>query len=206
MTLLALFIGLLIGMNLLGGKLIDIFGVTTSVGLFMMPLTFLITDMVAEVYGKETTKWFVYTGVITLVMIIAYTAIFVPLTPAARYPFNAEYTTIFGLSIRMTIASVIAFFFSQMHDIIAFEFWKRKTNGKMLWLRNNASTIVSQMIDTLIFMFIAFYHIAPQFTVPFILSLALTLYAFKVIFALIDTPFVYLGVRWLKRSTRSDRG
>ena len=199
MVLFALFVGLLVGMNLLGGKLTTVFGITTSVGIFMVPLTFLITDMVAEVYGKETAKWFVYTGVLTLLVILVYTVFFVWLEPAGRFSHNEEYKTIFGLSIRMTIASIIAFVISQMHDVFAFEYWKKKTNGKMLWLRNNASTIVSQMLDTIIFMMIAFYHITPKFTVMFIISLSIPYYLFKVAFAIIDTPFVYAGVKWLRR-------
>ena len=199
MVLFALFIGLLIGMNLLGGKLTTLFGVTLSVGIFMMPLTFLITDIIAEVHGKEMTKWFVYSGLFTLLIILAYISVFVALPPAERFTYNAEYATVFGLSIRITIASIIAFFFSQMHDIIAFEYWKKKTHGKMLWLRNNASTIVSQLIDTFIFMMIAFYHITPKFTVLFIISISIPFYIFKVLFALADTPFVYAGVKWLRK-------
>ena len=203
MLLLSLFSGLLIGMNLLGGKLTTIFGITTSVGIFMVPLTFLITDMVAEVYGKETAKWFVYTGVITLLITLAYIVFFVWLAPAERFSHNEEYKTVFGLSVRMTIASIVAFVISQTHDILAFEYWKKRTSGKMLWLRNNASTIVSQMLDTIIFMVIAFYHITPKFTFAFIVTLAIPYYLFKVAFAIIDTPFVYAGVKWLKKNTAS---
>jgi len=199
MVLLSIFVGLLVGMNLLGGKIISLFGISVSVAIFMVPLTFLITDMVAEVYGKNTVKWFIYGGVITLLMILGFTYLFVMLEPHARFAgLNDAYISTFGLSIRMTIASIVAFVISQLHDIFAFEYWKKRTGGKMLWLRNNLSTIVSQMLDTLIFMFIAFYQIAPKFTAMFIISLAIPYYLFKVAFAVIDTPLVYLGVKWLK--------
>ena len=98
----------------------------------------------------------------------------------------------------MIIASIIAFVVSQTHDVWAFEFWKKKTHGKMLWLRNNASTMVSQVIDTLLFMMIAFYGISDKFTFGFIITLAIPYYLFKIAFAALDTPFVYLGARWLK--------
>ncbi len=199
MVLLSVFVGLIIGMNLLGGKIVNFFGVAVSVGIFMVPITFLITDIVAEVYGKKTVQWFIYGGVITLLMILAFIWLFVTLEPHARYTFNKEYITIFGLSTRIIIASIVAFMISQMHDIFAFEYWKKKTNGKKLWLRNNLSTIVSQMLDTIIFMFIAFYQITPKFTAAFIISLAIPYYLFKVLFAIIDTPLVYLGVKWLKK-------
>lgn len=198
MVLLSVFVGLLIGMNLLGGKIVSLFGISVSVGIFMVPITFLITDIVAEVYGRKTVQWFIYGGLIALLMTLAYIWLFVALEPHARYTFNSEYATIFGLSTRMIFASIVAFAISQLHDIFAFEFWKKKTGGKMLWLRNNLSTVVSQMLDTLIFMFIAFYQIAPKFTAVFIISLAIPYYLFKVAFAVIDTPLVYIGVKWLR--------
>ena len=101
---------------------------------------------------------------ITLIIIFLYTALFVTLEPHARYHLNNEYNSIFGLSLRMTIASIIAFVTAQFHDMFAFDRRKKKTKGKFLWLRNNFSTIVSQAIDTLLFMTIAFYHISPKFT------------------------------------------
>lgn len=201
----ALFIWLLVGMNLLWGKITTLFGISVSVGIFMVPITFLITDIVAEVYGGKEVKDFILWWVIVLIIIFLYTALFVSLEPHERYHLNSEYTNIFGLSLRMTIASIIAFIFAQWHDLFAFERWKKQTKGKFLWLRNNLSTIVSQAIDTLLFMMIAFYGISPKFTFWFILSLAIPYYLFKIGFAIIDTPFVYLGVRWL-RSGKEEEG
>lgn len=196
--LLGFFVSLVIGMNLLGGKITELFGVSVSVAIFMVPITFLITDIVAEVYGKKVSARFVYVGMISIVIMLAYTALFVALPAHERYTLNAEYTAIFGSSVRIMVASVIAFFLSQLHDIWAFEFLKRKTGEKFLWLRNNLSTFVSQAIDSLVFMFIAFYHVTPQFTALFVIELTIPYYLFKIFFAVLDTPFVYLGVRWLK--------
>lgn len=197
--LLGLFCGLLVGMNLLGGKITTLFGISVSVGIFMVPLTFLITDIVEEVHGKKVTQQFIIAGVITIIIIFLYTALFVVLEPHARYSFNEAYKTIFGASLRMMIASLVAFTLAQTHDIWAFNFWKEKTKGRFLWLRNNLSTIVSQFIDTSVFMFIAFYQLTPKFTFAFIFSLIIPYYLFKVLFAALDTPFVYLGVKWLRK-------
>jgi len=93
---------------------------------------------------------------------------------------------------------LVAFTLSQTHDIWAFNFWKQKTKGRFLWLRNNLSTIVSQFIDSTIFMFIAFYAITPKFTVGFIFSLIIPYWLFKIAFAILDTPLVYAGVKWLR--------
>ncbi len=200
--LLGVFIGLLIGMNLLGGKITTLLGVSVSVGIFMVPLTFLITDIVADVFGKKVARQFVIIGLVALIITFAYTALFVVLGPHERYEFNDAYVTIFGTSLRMIIASIIAFAVAQLHDVWAFEFWKKKTKGKMLWLRNNLSTFVSQAIDTLLFMTIAFYGISDKFTFGFIITLAVPYYLFKIAFAAIDTPFVYLGVKWLQNQEK----
>lgn len=196
--LLGLFVGMLVGMNLLGGKITSLFGVSVSVAIFMMPLTFLITDIIEEVHGRALTKQFVISGAVVLVIILLYTGLFVILEPHQRYGFNEEYRIIFGNSLRMIFASLVAFLLSQAHDVWAFAFWKKKTHGKALWLRNNLSTIVSQLIDTFVFMMIAFYHISDTFTFLFIIQLMIPFYLFKVAFALLDTPLVYLGVKWLR--------
>ncbi len=196
--LLSIFIALLIGMNLLGWKIISLFWVSTSVSIFMVPLTFLITDIVSDVYGKKEVQKFIYLWVGVLIMIFLYSAIFVYLDPNARYTSNEAYTTIFGGSLRIIVASLVAFIFWQMHDIFVFEKLKKRTKGRYLWLRNNLSTIGSQLIDSTLFMFIAFYALTPKFTVSFIISMIIPYYIFKVIFALLDTPFVYLWVKWLK--------
>jgi len=201
--LFSLFIGLLIGMNLLGGKIISLFGISVSVAIFMVPFTFLITDIVEEVYGRDTVKHFIIGGVISLIVIFLYTSIFVLLEPHERYSFNSEYKTIFGSSLRMIIASLIGFILAQTHDMISFEWWKKKTHGKALWLRNNLSTIISQFIDTSVFMMIAFYQLTPKFTFIFIINLIIPYYLFKILFAILDTPFVYLGVNWLRKNKQN---
>jgi len=200
--LLGVFIASLMAANFLGGKITMIAGISVSVGIFAYPLSFVVTDIVEEVLGREKTKNFVLAGFIGLVLALGLTLLSVAMPAADRYSYNNEYKLIFSSSIRMILASLVAFSLSQSHDIWAFNFWKNKTKGKFLWLRNNLSTIVSQFIDTTIFMFIAFYAITPKFTVGFIFSLIIPYWLFKVVFALLDTPFVYLGVKWLKQDNR----
>ncbi|MDP7247099.1 MAG: queuosine precursor transporter [Candidatus Peribacteraceae bacterium] len=196
--LFGLFVGLLVGMNLLGNKITTLFGVSVSVGIFMVPLTFLITDIIEEVYGKEVVKHFIIAGVLTIILMFLFTGLCIWLPPNERFANNEEYKLIFGSSMRIMVASVIAFALAQLHDMWSFAYWKNKTHGKFLWLRNNLSTWVSQAIDTFVFMMIAFYHITDKFTLEFIIQLSIPYYLFKVSFAILDTPFVYLGVAWLK--------
>ena len=103
------------------------------------------------------------------------------------------------MSMRMSLASLISFSISQTVDVNIFLLFKKLSKGKRLWLRNNLSTITSQFIDTVIFMFIAFYQTTPKFTVAFVFSLIIPYWLFKVLFALLDTPFCYLGVKWLSK-------
>jgi queuosine precursor transporter len=197
--MLAIFISSLVAANLLGTKITTILGVSVSVGIFAYPLSFLVTDIVAEVMGRERAKRFIVAGFISLVLVIILTSLSVVLPAASRYQYNDEYRLVFGASLRMIVASMIAFVLAQIHDVWAFHLLKSKTKGKLLWLRNNLSTIFSQFIDTTVFMFIAFYGVTPKFTASFIFALIIPYWLFKIAFAIIDTPLVYLGVKWLKK-------
>ena len=193
------FVGL-VAANLLGGKITTIFGISVSVAIFTYPLTFLVTDIISEVHGKAKGYSLVLSGMACLLILLLITYISIILPPNARYADNDSYVAVFQASLRFIIASVIAFILSQIHDIWSFHFWKEKTKGRSLWLRNNASTMVSQFIDTVVFMFIAFYQVSPKFDFAFMWHLIIPYYLFKVVFALLDTPFCYLGVKWLKKS------
>ena len=202
--LLTVFVSSLLLGNLLGSKLIEIFGIVTSVGLFGYPVTFLITDIVEEVRGKEVTKIFVHAGFLSLCIAVLFVFVSTGLPSSSIYPYSEAYNNVFSNSLRIILASMIAFIISQYHDLWAFNFWKQKTNGRYLWLRNNLSTIVSQLLDSIIFIFIAFYHATPELGAVQIFYMVLPLWALKVIFALLDTPFVYLGVRWLASENIND--
>ena len=201
LVMLSVFVTALICSNLLGSKITVILGVPVSVGIFAYPITFLMTDMVEEVYGRKKTKLFIIGGVLALLLTLVLTFLGKILPPAGFYKFNDAYVTIFSNSIRIIIASLVAFFLSQIHDIWAFNFWKKKTKGRFLWLRNNLSTAVSQFIDTTIFMFIAFYAITPDYTAAKMFAMIVPYWLLKVLFAIFDTPLCYLGVKWLSKDT-----
>jgi uncharacterized integral membrane protein (TIGR00697 family) len=197
--LLGIFVGSLIAANLIGLKIADFSIFQASVGILLFPILFLITDVIEEVHGKKKAQEFVLVGFITLILVLIITIIAVILPFAERSLVKDEYTTIFGTTIRIFIASITAFLIAQLHDVWAFNFWKKKTKGKYLWLRNNLSTIVSQFLDTTIFMFIAFYNISPKFNVEYIFTLIIPYWLVKILFAIFDTPFCYLGVKWLSK-------
>jgi queuosine precursor transporter len=206
-TILAsIFTGAIVAANLMGTKVITFFTIagfefTGSVGIFLFPLTFLITDIVAEVWGPKATRSIITGTLVILVLVLGVTALATVVPPAARFAAqNEAYVGLFRGSLRIIVASIVAFVFSQYHDVWAFDFWKKRTGGRFLWLRNNASTMVSQLIDTVIFMLIAFWGTNDRFTLAFVLgSMVPPYYLIKVLAAFLDTPFVYLGVSLLRR-------
>ncbi len=182
-----------------------------SVGLFALPVLFLITDIVAEVKGHKEANDIFKIGLICLAVLLAYSVLAVNLPPAQRFLRNEEYVSVFGQSIRFILASLTAFAVAQSLDIILFDKIKKATEGRFLWFRNNLSTIISQFIDTSVFYLIAFTKL--PFDIPFLgvfagqgldfdfmVKIFIPYYIFKVLFALLDTPLVYLGVWWLRGS------
>ena len=194
----SLFIALFVAVNLMGNKITYFCGLSVSLGIFVMPFLFLITDIIEEVFGKKYVSNLIKISLFCLGIVFVFLFFFVKATPASRFIYNEEYKIIFGLSLRVIIASAFSFFISQINDMYIFFYLKKITKDKHLWIRNNVSTILSQAVDTLIFIFIAFYHITPKFTIAYIIHLSIPYYLLKVCFAIIDTPFVYLGVKWLK--------
>ncbi len=159
-------------------------------GVIVYSSTFLITDFISEVIGKEEAKKVVFAGIIANVAAILSIYVAVLWRPAPIMSSNEvqAFDLIFSFTPRIVIASILAFVVSQFHDVYAFHFWKKVTGGRYLWLRNNASTVVSQAIDTVIFITVAFYGIVPN---PALLSMMLGQYIVKVAIALLDTPFIY---------------
>ena len=197
--LFALYITAMIVVNTVGSKIINFFGVRVSVGIFFMPLLFLITDVIGEVKGHEHVTLLVRYSILMLALLFVVTGIFVKIPPHPTWDLQDEYQQIFGMSMRMSMASLVSFAISQTVDISIFLQFKKISHGKMLWLRNNLSTMASQFVDTVIFMFLAFYMMTPKFTVAYVFSLVIPYWLFKVVFALVDTPLCYLGVKWLNK-------
>ena len=203
----ALFVGSIVAANLMGTKIIPFFTIgeftfTGSVGILLFPLSFLVTDIMTEIWGAKTVRPLVGATVAILFVILGVTGVATLLPPAERFAeLDAAYATIFRNSLRIIAASIVAFALSQSHDVWAFELWRKATKGRMLWLRNNASTMVSQLIDTVVFMLIAFWGTTDRFTLAFVLgSMVPPYYVLKVLTAVADTPLVYLGVRLIRRS------
>ncbi|KGE05012.1 putative preQ0 transporter [Pseudohaliea rubra DSM 19751] len=168
-----------------------------SFGAFVHAITFPCTDAVAEVWGPARARLMVYVGFAVYAMAIAFYMVGAALPPAPGWPLNDAYVSIFSQAERMIIASLAATGVAQLLDIFLFEQVRRLTGPRWLWLRNNVSTAISQLADTTIFYSIAFYGVIPNEQLPLIVF---GTYLVKLVITVVDTPVVYLVVRWITGS------
>ena len=204
----ALFITSLVVSNLIFQKFfhwypfdIEIFGIKLfeiSVGILPYPITFLITDLISEIYGKKRANDVVTVGVFASIFSLAiiFTSASVPAT-SWSYVDDAMFQRVFGNSAIAVFASMLTYLLAQLIDIQIYHFWKRLTKGRHLWLRNNFSTWFSQFVDTFTITFLlCLFGIIPWVNFK---GLLLSGFLFKVIVAICDTPLLYLGVYLFKR-------
>ncbi|HWA32376.1 MAG TPA: queuosine precursor transporter [Candidatus Paceibacterota bacterium] len=200
---LTLYITALFASNTLGIKLMPfLWGTHLSVGVFFFPIVFLMTDVIGEVYGKKMSKLFVLSGALSIMVFLFFSLIesMVPWSKEALWA-KDSYNTIFGLSARISIASVAAFVIGEYQDVIAFFFFRRRIGTKRFWLRANLASLWSQLLDTVIFMSIAFagvysFHDLVLITIPW--------YIYKVTMGFFYTPLSYLGIRLLRGKNPAD--
>lgn len=194
---LAIYITSLIAANLMGFKLMPfLFDSHLSAGVFMFPVVFLMTDVVGEIYGKRVAKFFVLAGIVSTALWIGYSVLALAMPWAESGLWVKEsYETMLGVSIRIAIASLVAFTVAEYQDVISFFFFKKTFGEKMFWLRSTLSNLWSQMLDTVLFMTIAFYGVYPN---DVLLKLIITWWLFKVAMGFLYTPLAYVGIWLLK--------
>ncbi|WP_103867158.1 queuosine precursor transporter [Aquimarina sp. I32.4] len=206
----ALFISSLVVSNLIFQKFFywDFLGMYTfeiSVGILPYPITFLITDIISEIFGKKKANQIVTAGIFAsfFSLLIVFIASAVPAT--AWSPINDSiFNQVFGATVVAVFASMMAYLFAQYIDIQIFHFWKQVTKGKHLWLRNNFSTFSSQFIDTFtVLLLLCFAGVIEwdRFGV-----LLLSGFLFKVLVAALDTPILYLCVYLIRRRFKLKQG
>ena len=195
---LTLYIASLFAANTLGIKLMPfLFSTHLSVAVFSFPIVFIMTDVIGEVYGKRMAKNFVLAGVISIILFLLYSFIST-IMPWAKEGLWVKdgYNQIFGLSVRFSIASLVAFVIAEYQDVFSFFFFKKYTGEKYFWLRSNLSNAWSQLLDTIIFMSIAFIGVYPIKTILYII---IPWWFYKVLMGFLYTPLSYLGIRILKK-------
>ena len=173
-----------------------------SVGLLAYPVTFLVTDIISEIYGQKKANQVIAAGLIASLFMVFMVSI-VNLAPSAEFGTGSIFaenpakngkvedifSIVFGLSGAAVFASMMAYLIAQYVDVRVFHFWKRLTNGRHLWLRNNASTMFSQLIDTMtVILLLCFFNVIPW---PSFWTMVANGFLFKVFFAAFDTPIIY---------------
>jgi hypothetical protein len=202
LILAGIFIASLVSCNLIFQKFFTWtpFGLYTfeiSVGILPYPITFLVTDLISELYGKKKADQVVIAGLISSVFVMGIILIADAVTSTEWSPVkNETFHTVFGLYGPAVFASMIAYLTAQFIDIRVFHFWKKLTKGKHLWLRNNGSTMVSQLVDTVTVLLLLCSAGAIEWSRFW--TLLENGFLFKVIVALLDTPIIYGAIYALK--------
>lgn len=196
--LLALYITSIVMSELMGAKTFPLLFLNASVAIFTLPITYIINDVVIEVEGKARALNFMRSTFIILIFLALFNVLAISLSPSIRFT-EAEpaYQIVFAKSLRMTLASLAAFFLAERLDIYVFSKIRERLKKSSLWIRSNASNIVSLFLDTSIFMFLAFFDGS---NTMFVWSLVLPYWGLKCLFSLVETPLTYLAIKWLKKS------
>jgi len=198
LVLSGIFIASLVTCNLIANKFVTVdlgFKVfIVSAGILPYPLTFLVTDLISELYGQRKANLVVFSGFIASLFVLLFLWLGGQFNSIPESLVNDEiYDSVFQNAWRLIAASMIAYLFAQFVDVRIFHFWKKLTDGKHLWLRNNGSTIVSQLVDTTLVICILFVGV---WNTGQILSAIIDGWIFKMLMALLDTPIIY-GIIYL---------
>jgi uncharacterized integral membrane protein (TIGR00697 family) len=168
--------------------------VVMTAGVIAFPITFIITDLLNEYYGKPGIRFVTYIGMVMIIFEFGLIQIAMGVPTASISPVPGEaFDTVFGASGRIILGSLVAYVLGQLADITLFHWLRGLTKGKHLWLRATGSTFGSQFIDTFIVLFIAFYG---PMTIQTIIAVTLFNYAYKFLVAIVITPVIY-GAHWL---------
>lgn len=195
-VLIAAYTGLVVISVTTATKLITFFGVTVPAGVIVYSASFLVTDIISEIYGKEKAQTAVWAGFSAMILFFMYSYVTVIWPKAPYWELQKSYEDIMGLSTRVAFAGAIAFIFSQLTDVIIFHMLKKRHGQDKLYIRNNVSTWISQLLDTTVFISIAFYGLFP------IGQLIVSQYSVKIFIALVDTPFLYAARKVLANNSR----
>lgn len=201
LVLASFFVAFLLISNIIAGKLALFFGITLPAAVILFPLTYILGDVLTEVYGFQKTRLVIWIGMIAnLIMAFAFM-----ITLALPYPdfWNGQlaFTTVLGLTPRLVGASLTAYLMGEFANAAVLSRLKVKTKGRRLWMRTIGSTIVGEGIDTIVFIGVAFGGSMPWAVLG---GMILAQYLWKVAYEVGVTPLTYLLVKWIKRREQID--
>lgn len=203
-----LYVFAIVTAELMGAKTFHIatiggFHLNGGVAIFLMPVLFTLTDVMVEVYGKARAHSMVFTGLLAVSLLVLYTVLATSLPPSGRFaPMEPAYDTVFHASVRISLASLAAFLASALLDIAIFSRLRRIMHTRALWLRNNVSNFISELVDSTVLLTLAFYSFqrTPLDNLDFLVGIILPYWLLKCAMSVLTTPLVYAGVGWLRRS------
>lgn len=206
--LLGLYIFCIVTTELMGIKTFPIvqfswLHLNASVAILLFPIIFTINDVVTEVHGKQRAKDMAKIGLMSVAMTFIFAWVATSLPPSTRF-FGTEsaYDSVFKSALRISGASIIAFAIAQATDILVFTKIRQSLGKKSLWFRNNISNFIGQLLDTSIFISLAFFSFSKPFSdnISFLVGLIIPYWLLKCVMSVVETPLVYAGVKWLKSS------
>lgn len=191
--------------ELIGGKLVQFFGIfTQSIGIILWPVVFILTDLINEHYGKNGVRKLTYITVGLVIYTFVLLSIAIELPAVNFSPVNdSVFKTVFGQSQWIIVGSITAFLTSQLIDVYIFWLFRNRTGGRMIWLRATGSTIVSQLVDTFVVQYIAFVLPGKWAFNEFLVNASWG-YAFKLLVAVCLIPLIYAGHYSIKRFLRKE--
>lgn len=192
-----IFIMSILASGIMATKLFGIFGFGIPAGVIVFPLTFLMTDIINEIWGKGEAINTVRIGFVANILFTLFIMISIKLPAFEYWTLQAEYQAILSAVPRITVAGLVSYAVSQSTDVWIYDRLKKAYRGEHLWIRNNVSTMTAQLVDSAIFIFIAFAGTMP---VGSLVTTFFNQWIIKLILAALDTPFVYLGVKWVRNS------
>lgn len=172
-----------------------------TVAVFVMPLLFTLTDVVVEVKGRQRARSMVFSGLVMVALLLLFSLLATHLPPSSRFAMSEPaYDAVFGASARIALASLVAFAVSELLDVAVFSKLREALGKRALWLRNNVSNFVSQLVDSAVFLTLAFYAFGDSLgsNAGFLLGLLIPYWLLRCALSVLETPLVYVGVRWLK--------
>lgn len=187
--------------NIMTAKTISIFGLSSTMGTVLFASTFLATDILTENYGVKYARKAVIMGMMGVLFYIISSQIAIHYIPSAFDYAHDSMLTIFSLSLRISISSVIMYLVANLADVYLYDKLKVKTGGKFMWLRNNVSTILCNCLENFLFMLFAFIGV---FDLPTVMIMALSTSVIEIIAGVCDTPFLYLATGVLKSKEEED--
>ena len=200
-TITALFVAVLLISNVTSTKIVAFGPLTFDGGTILFPLSYIFGDILTEVYGYSRSRKVIWLGFISALLMSLTFILIGALPPAADWQYQSAYNQILGLTPRIVVASLIAYFAGEFSNSFMLAKLKLFTNGRLLWTRTIGSTLVGQLVDTSLFVLIAFTSVVP---IKLLLAIMVSNYIFKCGVEILFTPVTYWVTGWLKQQERED--